>query len=180
MKFHARAMSELAVTASAFVIPSAYRPPTATCHSRPNIAMEEGAAPPPDMAETAMAAIDNIMRMCPDDMDPPASMRDLKQAIGVGDSLEIGEKMYWVLIENTLEYDIIDGMMQKVEIDFSKTEDPKVQEKMGYIYQYGISMFKRNLISEDALKDAVLGKLCARVGMDGPAFDKWLAVPAVQ
>jgi predicted DsbA family dithiol-disulfide isomerase len=41
-------------------------------------------------------------------------------------------------------------------------------------------MFKKNYIAEDALKDAVLNKVANRVGMDGPAFDQWLAIPAVQ
>ena len=40
-------------------------------------------------------------------------------------------------------------------------------------------MFKRGYISEDALKDAVLNKVAAKVGMDGPSFDKWLEIPAV-
>ena len=35
-------------------------------------------------------------------------------------------------------------------------------------------------IKEDDLKDAVLNKVAGRVGMDGPAFDKWLQMPAVQ
>ena len=38
------------------------------------------------------------------------------------------------------------------------------------------------LLAEDRddLKDAVLNKVAGRVGMDGPAFDKWLQMPAVQ
>ena len=61
-----------------------------------------------------------------------------------------------------------------------KTDDPKVKEKLAYIYTYGISMFKRGYISQDALKDAVLNNVASRVGMDGPAFDQWLEIPAVQ
>ena len=35
-------------------------------------------------------------------------------------------------------------------------------------------------ILEDALKDAILNKVAAKVGMDGPEFDKWLEIPAVE
>ena len=55
-----------------------------------------------------------------------------------------------------------------------------MKEKLAYIYTYGISMFKRGYISQDALKDAVLNNVASRVGMDGPAFDQWLEIPAVQ
>lgn len=54
-----------------------------------------------------------------------------------------------------------------------------VREKIGYVYTYGISMFKRGYINEGDLKDAVINKVAGRVGMDGPALDKWLEIPAV-
>ena len=41
-------------------------------------------------------------------------------------------------------------------------------------------MFQRGFIAEDKLKDLVLNKVAARVGMDGPSLDKWLNIPAVQ
>ena len=97
--------------------------------------------------------------------------------------------------------------MEPTKVDFKNTDDPKVQEKMRYVYSCenapagsncnapdtaphrasrahlalpdGISMFKKGFITEDALKDAVLNKVASRVSMDGPGFDKWLEVPAV-
>jgi hypothetical protein len=134
-----------------------------------------------DLASTATAAIDNIMAMCPDDVDPPtAAMADLKSAVSSGDTMEIGNKMYLLLIEQCLNYDIMDGKMQKTVVDYSNLEDEEVMKKMTYIYTYGISMFKKGLVAEDALKDAVLNRLAAKVGKDGPGFDQWLAIPAVQ
>ena len=70
--------------------------------------------------------------------------------------------------------------MQKTKVDFGNLEDEEVMKKMTYIYTYGISMFKKGLIEEEALKDAVLNRLAAKVGKDGPGFDQWLAIPAVQ
>ena len=60
--------------------------------------------------------------------------------------------------------------MVPTKVDYGNTDDPKVMEKMSYIYGYRISMFKRGYIKEDDLKDAVLNKVAGRVGMDGPAF----------
>lgn len=53
-----------------------------------------------DLASTATAAIDNIMAMCPDDVEPPAAaMADLKSAVSDGDAMAIGDKMYLLLID---------------------------------------------------------------------------------
>ena len=41
-------------------------------------------------------------------------------------------------------------------------------------------MFKKGYVGEEALKDIVLNKVASKVGMDGPAFDQWLEIPAVQ
>ena len=124
--------------------------------------------------------MDSIMGALGDGVDPPKAMLGVKQAVSGGDPLEIGAALYLLLTEQALDYDIEDGKMQPTKVDFSNTEDMKVKEKMAYCYTYGINMFKRGFISEDALKDAVLNKVASRVGMDGPAFDKWLAIPAVE
>ena len=65
------------------------------------------------------------------------------------------------------------------KVDYANTDDPKVKEKMAYIYSYGITMFKRNFIAGDALKEIVLERIAGRIGMDGPTFDQWLEIPAV-
>ena len=43
----------------------------------------------------------------------------------------------------------------------------------------GIKMFMSELLTQEQLQEIVLQKLAARVELDGPAFDKWLEVPAV-
>lgn len=133
-----------------------------------------------NVAETASAAIDSILQMLGDETPPPKTMINVKTAVQEGDAMEIGNQLYLLLIEQTLDYDIEDSQMVPTKVDYGNTDDPKVMEKMSYIYGYGISMFKRGYIKEDDLKDAVLNKVAGRVGMDGPAFDKWLQMPAVQ
>ena len=43
----------------------------------------------------------------------------------------------------------------------------------------GIKMFMSELLTQEQLQEIVLQKLAAKVELDGPAFDKWLEVPAV-
>ena len=140
--------------------------------------MQEGA--PPNLAESAAAALDQMLGMLGEGCDPPAAAEPLRTAIAGGDQLDIGEKLYLLLVEQTLEYDFIDGKFSKTKIDWSKTDDDKVKEKMTYIYTYGIKMLTNGVLSEDALREAVLNKVASKVNMDGPAFDKWLAIPAVK
>ena len=112
-------------------------------------------------------------------VEPPKTLVGLKQAVAGGEPLAIGEAMYLMLAEQTLDYDMKDGKMVPTVVDYKKTDDEKVKEKMTYIYTYGIGMFKKGFLSEEALRDAVLNKIANRVGMDGASFDKWLEIPPV-
>ena len=122
----------LAASATAFrVLPYA---PTSPAVVRParsiaSVVMEEQEV---NMAETAQGALDSIMSML-GDADPPGSAVDLKAAISGGDPLDIGEKMYLLLVEQCLDYDIEEGQMVKTSLDMSKTDDAKVKEKFSYI-----------------------------------------------
>lgn len=159
---------------TAYVLsPTAYRAAPAF-----SVRMQEAAAL--NIAETASAAVDGVLQMLGDDTEPPKSLLAVKQSVQEGDELEIGAALYLLLVEQALDYDMVEGKMVPTTVDYGNKDDPKVREKLGYIYSYGISMFKKNYIAEDALKDAVLNKVANRVGMDGPAFDQWLAIPAVQ
>ena len=131
-----------------------------------------------NLAETATAAIDSVLGMLGDGAEPPKGLMPLKNAVADGEPMAIGNAMYLLLVEQCLDYDVVDGLMVPTTLDYGKTDDPKVKEKMQYIYSYGISMFQRKYISQDDLMDAVLTKVASRVGMDGPAFDKWLEMPA--
>lgn len=159
-------------------MPANVRSPSATMPRAAALTMEE-AAPEMNIAETATGAIDQVMGMLGDGVDPPSNLRELKGAISTGDAMDIGEKMYWLLVEQALDYEILDGTMVKSEVDYNNTDDPKVKEKIGYIYSYGIGMFKKGFISGDKLKDAVLTKVASRVNMSGEELDKWLEIPAV-
>jgi hypothetical protein len=115
---------------------------------------EEGAREEVNLAETAMAAIDSCMQMLEGDTEPPQGLLPLKNAVAEGESLGIGAALYELLIEQCLEYEMTeDKTMVKGNVDYSNMEDPKVREKIGYIYSYGISMFQRGFIAEDKLKD---------------------------
>lgn len=133
-----------------------------------------------DMAETATAAMDSMMAALSPDVDPPKAMMGLKEAIQDGEPLQIGSALYDLVVENALDYDVNeDKVIVKSDIDFSNRDDPRVRDKITYAYTYGIGMFKRGYIAEDALKDAVINKVAARVNLDGPGLDKWLEMPAV-
>lgn len=135
---------------------------------------------PPSVADAAQTSIDSILSMLDEGVEPPKSMLALKEALTGGDAMATGAALYNVLIEQTLDYDLtVERKMVPTTLDYSKTDDPKVKEKIGYVYTYGINMLKRNLISEDAVKDIVTGKICSRVGMDGAEMDQWLQIPAV-
>ena len=132
-----------------------------------------------NVAEQATAAIDSVMGMLGDDMDPPKSLATLKGAIQEGDKLKIGSAMYAVLVEQCLDYEVVDGkLVQPSKLDFKDLESEELKKKMSYVYAYGINMYKMGYIGEEPLKEAII-KIAGRVEMDGPQFDKWLEMPAV-
>merc|ERR1712113_465135 len=129
--------------------------------------MSEGEDAAASMADMATAAMDQLLRMLPEGMDPPESLLTLKSAISEAGDGTITEALYAVMIDQTLDYDVTaEGMLAETKADYSNHEtDPLVREKVSYIYSYGITMFKR-------------GKIDARVGLDGAGLDKWLAIPS--
>ena len=170
-----------ALTAHSYLLPTPamLRTRLASFPRSAGISMEE-AAPQVSIAERATAAIDTIMGMMGEGVDPPTSLIDLKNSVSAGDPMDIGDKMYLLLCEQSLDYDLVDGTMVKSTLDYSNKDDPKVKEKIGYVYSYGINMYKMGLVSGDRLKDAVLSKVASRVSMTGEELDKWLEIPAVQ
>jgi len=132
------------------------------------------------MADTANSAIDQVMSML-GDVQPPASLTDLKEAIADGDSIDIAKKLFLVLLDQSIQYDVTDDRtLVPTTVDFTATEDPRVRDKLAYIYTYGITMYQRGYIPGDWLEGVILDKVASRVGMDGPAFDQWLQIPAVK
>ena len=55
----------------------------------------------------------------------------------------------------------------------------EVQERMTYLYNYGIKMLVGGLISESDLKTIVLDRMAKRVEMTGAEFDRSLGMEAV-
>ena len=126
----------------------------------------------------ATAAIDQLLGMLGEDVDPPATLMPLKTAISEGDQGDISAALYCVLIEQALDYDNKEGKLYKTDVDFGNKDDPRVREKIAYIYSYGITMFKRGFIQAEPLQKIVVERIASRIGLDGPALDKWLEIPA--
>ena len=133
-----------------------------------------------DMAEMATAAIDTLMGMLGDDTAPPKTLVPLKQAIQSGEGDAISKELYCVLVEQTLDYDVEDSKLVPTSVDYKNLTDPKVREKCSYIYSYGITMFKRDMIAGEVLKEIVLECIAGRIGMSGEEFDQWLDIPKVE
>jgi hypothetical protein len=77
----------------------------------PALAMQEQ-----NMAETATVAMDNLIGMLSDGVEPPSRMRALKGAVGEGDDAKITVALYSLMVEQTLDYDVTeDGKLVKSE-----------------------------------------------------------------
>ena len=86
------------------------------------------------MAEMATNAIDQMLGMLAPDAEPPAGLGRLKSAVSGGDGGQISLRMYELLIEQTLDYDVTEErQLVKTSVDYSNVEDPLVKEKMAYI-----------------------------------------------
>ena len=130
--------------------------------------------------EQATAMCDRCVSMMNDECTPPTALADLKDAIASGDLPAVRVAQLSLLIEQTLSFDVSeDGVLSPTALDVSNKDDEEVMGKYQYLYSYGIKMFTAGLVPQDKLQQIVLEKLAARVGLDGPAFDKWLQVPAV-
>lgn len=92
--------------ASAFRGPSTLRPAHAMRSATP--VCEEAA---PSMAETATAAIDQLLGLLSDEAEPPKSLLPLKNAISEGDEAAISVALYSVMVEQALDYDMNDGLL---------------------------------------------------------------------
>ena len=88
-----------------------------------------------------------------------------------------------LLVDQALDYDTLetDGQVVLVptSVDYTNLEDPRIKDKMKYVYTYGIGMYTRGMMEAEQLKAIVLERLAGRIGMDGPAFDRYLEMPAV-
>ena len=91
----------------------------------------------PNFVELSTNAIDNMLRMLPEDMEPPQACRDLKAAVAAEDvdAMQIG--LYNMLITQALEFKVQeDGTLTKNDLDFSDLsvdEDAK-KDSMRYVY----------------------------------------------
>ena len=137
----------------------------------------------PSMADLSAQAIDQMLSMLEEGVDPPPSLMQLKVSLTEEDEAAMRTNIYLLLVDQSLDYDTVekDGMVVLVPtvVDYMNAEDPVVKEKMKYVYSYGIQMYKRGIIEAEQLKKIVLDRLAGRIGMDGPTFDRYLEMPAV-
>ena len=65
-------------------------------------------------------------------------------------------------------------------IDFADPDtfkdDEALKAKVKYVYEYGMKMCFGGVLDEAELKEAVLERIAARVGMDGKKLDEWLGM----
>lgn len=126
-----------------------------------------------NMADAATATIDQVMGMLDAHTEPPKGLMPLKEAISGGDNGIISEKLYCLLIEQTLDYEVKqpkDGelpVLVATDTDYSNTDNPEVRRKIGYTYNYGIQMFTKGLIKQEPLQEIVL--VCAAADRTGPS-----------
>ena len=131
------------------------------------------------MVEVANNACDQLIAILGDETEPPSSLLDLKEAISGGDQGDIAQKLYLTMVQQSLDYDTIDGKLQPTNVNYSDKESPELKDKVSYIYLYGITMYKRGLLPGEWLQGVVVDQIASRVGMTGEQLDKWLNIPAV-
>ncbi|EOD13764.1 hypothetical protein EMIHUDRAFT_451891 [Emiliania huxleyi CCMP1516] len=134
-----------------------------------------------DALEQASASADAFYSML-GDLQPPASLASLKDAIASGDLKKVRVAQYNLLIDQTLLYDVEgegEGATLVPTAAKMEQDDPLTKEKMRYAYSYGIKMFMADMIEQEALQAVVMEKLAGKVGLDGAGLDQWLDMPAV-
>lgn len=72
-----------------------------------------------NIAETATGAIDSILQMLGDNADPPKSLVDVKNAVAEGEPMAIGAALYLLLVEQALDYDMVNGKMSPTSVDWA-------------------------------------------------------------
>ena len=125
-------LATLTCAAAAFMLPGAAPPlPRTAMHRAAHHAVRMQDV---DIAETATAAVDSIMGMLADDADPPKALMEVKNAVSEGEPMAIGAAVYMLVAEQALDYDIEEGRMIPTKVDYGNKEDPKVREKLAYVY----------------------------------------------
>jgi hypothetical protein len=66
---------------------------------------------PINMAETATAAIDQLLGLLSDEAEPPKTLLPLKTAVAEGDEGNIAAALYCVMVEQCLDYDMVGGLL---------------------------------------------------------------------
>jgi len=86
------------------------------------------------------------------------------------------------LVKSVIDYGTVqsDGKRIFEAPEGPRTVETEVQERMTYLYNYGIKMLVNGIIAEEDVKTIVLGRMAARVRMDGAVFDRWLGMEKVQ
>jgi hypothetical protein len=110
----------------------------------------------------------------------PASIQFLSDAIAKGSYNKVGEGIYAVMIDLVLDYDVKEDYDPESDespysltsLDYTKTDDPDVREKVLYLLQYGIGMVENRYLRENSFYDIFEARVVNRMGMDIEEFNK--------
>ena len=101
-----------------------------------------------NLIEQASAACDQVMGRLSDGVEPPKALATLKEAMYAANADAITAGIYSLVVEQRLEYNVDDaGKMVAGTTQWSEDSE-EAQQKMRYVYSYGITMFKRGMIGE--------------------------------
>lgn len=117
----------------------------------------------------------------------PSSMEFLSDAIARGGYTRIGEGIYAMTIDLTLDYDANENYNPEsgespytlTKVDYKKTDDPIVRDKVMYLWQYGLQMVERRFLPENSFYNIFETRVVNRMGMEPEDFiakyEEWLA-----
>ena len=100
-----------------------------------------------NLVEQASAACDQVMGTLSEGVDPPRALAALKEAMYAAEAEKITEALYGLVVEQTLEYNVVDGKLVAGTTEW-REDSEEAQQKMKYVYSYGIAMFKRGMLGE--------------------------------
>ena len=90
---------------------------------------------------------------------------------------ELSMAIYELMIERGMTYDEDPdtGILTPTNFNIQENLDvPEVQAEFGYLYNYGMNLISKGLVSTDNMKKIVTERLIARTGKTPEEFDAWL------
>lgn len=138
---------------------------------KPEVSMEER------INQSADEFILNMESVLGEATDPPPELQALKNARQELASVEeITLRVYELMIERGMRYDQTpEGVLVPTDFDIPSNLDiPEVRKEFAHLYQYGMMLMNRGLLSADQVKKTVIERLIKRTGLTPEKFDEWL------